>query len=47
MTEAETVKTSDVASRGNWGLYVRPGRIDQIEITGGREPPAHLTVEWT
>ncbi len=34
-------------NQGNWGLYIRPGRIDQIEIAGGQETPARLTIEWT
>jgi len=32
-------------SRGNWGLYVRPGRPDEIEIEGGRSP-AVVPVRW-
>jgi len=33
--------------KGNWGLYIRPGRIDQIEVAGGQEAPAYLPIEWT
>lgn len=33
--------------RGNWGLYVRPGRIGHIEVEGGRkDDAATIAVKW-
>ena len=41
-----TSRGRNKGGRGNWGLYVRPGRIGQIEVAGGRQAPAHIKVEW-
>ncbi len=33
--------------KGNWGLYVRPNRPNEIEVEGGkRGTPAAITVQW-
>lgn len=42
-----TSRGRNIGGRGNWGIYVRPGRIDEIEVAGDREFPARLAVTWT
>jgi hypothetical protein len=35
------------SEKGNWGLYVRPNRPDEIEVEGGkRGNPALVRVHW-
>ena len=41
-----TRRGQNKGGRGNWSLYVRPGRIGQIEVAGGRQAPAYIKVEW-
>jgi len=47
LTEARrTSRGRHKGGRGNWGLYVRPHRMNEIEIGGGGSTPVVIPVVW-
>ena len=47
LTEERRTSRCQQRSKGNWGLYVRPHRPDEVEVEAGRQGiAAVLRVQW-
>ena len=44
--QRRTSRGRNKGGKGNWGLYVRPGRPTHIELSGGSAKPAMIEVVW-